>query len=228
MTRAGRIYTIILKLKSYKTGKLDAAWNGIFKTKDIFTTYCMLRKLHQEIKLLEQDLEQSDMKNDFYKPVMTHLERIVSYNNFNASAQSVINTMPDTILERLNGFMHNFGDNEETIELDIDKDIKEMVESTDSIENEELKALMLDITQTLVESKIAIEIGGAKGLEETFKNLFCKISSNLDLLSQAPSNFKESLYNATIKIKTKLESLDKVITWIERGKNFLEFFDRLG
>ena len=222
MTRGERIYFIFKELHSNLNEPLMDRWKKVFNTNKTFDVYFYLERLYNEIKLYEEELKSFNVPADIYEPVISKLKALILNYNFSNHLSNF--AMDKELLARFYGFSFQ-GENEEIIKIKLNEEIEIMRQSLKSINNYELRLILEDITETINRLQTLPKITGKTGLEDSFKELFCKTKINIDELNQAPKSYKEAIIKAYTKIDNVLSFAEK---WISRGENLVKLIENLG
>ena len=222
MTRCERIYHIFKKLSTFKNNSLMNAWRKVFKTNETFDIYFYLERLYNEIKLLEIELEKLNVPQKIYTPILDKTKNITKNYSFNVNTEHI--TLTNLELERFYGFSFQ-GLDEEVIEFDFSEDLEIMINSLSEIQDTELKLILNDIISSFHKIQTLPLIVGNIGLEESFKELYCKINVNIDEIQKAPNAYKEKLTKLYLFIDKTLTFSEK---WIKRGDEIIKLIENLG
>lgn len=230
MTRAGRIYEVMFKVSHFKKdSKISDMWGNVFDTKDMFEIYCILGTLNDEIKKLEEELTEKKISPHASEAMLKDMYKLIEFPNFSATIAHISGgAIKPTTLASLAVFGESFGENEIEVEFDIEEDLEAMKEALNEIEDIELKNFMSSIIQMLQKSNTINRINGAKGLEEMFKLLFCKINSNLDAMGNTPDSYKESFIKAYSKVKKGLNEAQYLLSSPDKFNKIIEILGNMG
>ena len=233
MTRAGRIYEIMFKISRFQNNtKISTMWGSVFDTKDIYETYYMLGLLNDEVKKLEEEFIKKKISPHASEEMIKDMYKLIGFPNFGATVGNInggaINAIKPTTLASLAAFSQSFGENEIEVKFDIKEDLHAMKEALNDIEDLELKNFMSSIIQILQKSNTINRINGAKGLEEMFKLLFCKINSNLDAMGNTPDSYKESFIKAYSKVKKGLNEAQYLLGSPDKFNKIIDLLGNIG
>ncbi len=221
MTRCERVYEIFIRLCHQPNISLMEAWQKTFNTTEVFDVYFYLERLHYEIELLEIELNDLGVPSKIFEPILKRATALTKNYNFLNQINS-FKLKPEE-LSQFYGFSFQ-GKDEEIKELDISEDLQIMLKSLELVKDEELKLILADIVSSFHRVQMLPNIQGKQGLEESFKELYCKINANFDEVSKAPKEYKQSLYKTYTYIDQILKFADK---WLSRGNNLSKLLENL-
>jgi hypothetical protein len=197
------------------------SWKKIFSTNDVFEVYFYLERLHNEIELLENELNQIGMPQKIYNSILNKSKALTKNYNFNNNVEHF--KLTSTELAQFYGFSFQ-GENEEIIEFDFDDDLEVMLLSLEEFQDKEIKLIFIDIISSFNRLQTLPKITGKIGLEESFKEIYCKIHINIDNIKKAPKEYKNTLIKLYSQIDKTFEFAQK---WLSRGENLLSIIDKL-
>jgi len=197
-------------------------WRKVFKTNETFDIYFYLERLYNEIKLLEIELEKLKVPQKIYSPILDKTKKITKEYNFNVHLEHI--TLSNLELERFYGFSFQ-GLDEEVISFDFSEDLEVMINSLNELNDTELKLILNDIISSFHKIQTLPLIVGHIGLEESFKELYCKINVNIEDIQKAPNEYKQKLTKLYLLIDKTLTFSEK---WIKRGDEIIRLIENLG
>jgi len=222
MTRCERVYNIFKTLSNTDNRlTLIDGWRKVFNTNEIFDIYFYLERLYFEIELLEAEF-QNVIPDKIYKPILKRAKEIIKNYNFNNHLSYI--KMSEKELAQFYGFSF-IGIDEDVVEFDYNDDLKVMLNSLNELKNNELKLTLTDIISTLHRIETLPKINGKIGLEESFKELYCKLNVNIEDIQKAPKTYKEKLINIYLLIDKSINFTEK---WLKRSQDFIKLIEYLG